>query len=420
MRNVFDQYDQPENRLTHALVCTLGRDRRLLRPFLKWLGIGDVPPTRKLRIVEQHVPGTEEPADESEARGLPDACIFDEGNWALVVESKVQAHLQADQVRRHLATVSAHGFEQVQGLVISVDDVTGPLPNGARAVKWQEVYCWFDRQAAGSGWAREFVEYMQVFEARMIAKDYEIRGTLTVFNGLKFDKDNPYTYREGKRLIRLLGDELQARKDLHRIGVDPKGERRPAITGRSADSVWDFLPLEEARGAKLFTEFPHFTLSLRRANVRAVVIVPNGVRGGFRGKLRQMGETAFREFIESLEKNVRPVVRKAGDACPKIYLQQRHFRSQKSRGEIDAQIEADLRTLARSRNSRVKYQPQWIDAIYDLLVHKRSNMQLGVGVDFQYDCPIVRSPEAVDLFAETWIALSPLVDLVLDGRCSAV
>ena len=39
LRNVFDQFSQPENRLTHALVCTLSNERALIRPFLRWLGV---------------------------------------------------------------------------------------------------------------------------------------------------------------------------------------------------------------------------------------------------------------------------------------------------------------------------------------------------------------------------------------------
>ena len=39
MRNIFDQYEQPENRLTHALVTTLDQDRALLGPLLRWLPV---------------------------------------------------------------------------------------------------------------------------------------------------------------------------------------------------------------------------------------------------------------------------------------------------------------------------------------------------------------------------------------------
>ena len=63
MRNVFDQYEQPENKLTHALLSTLNGDRRLLRPFLGWLGGGRIPPAGKIRIGEQQAPGTEAEAE---------------------------------------------------------------------------------------------------------------------------------------------------------------------------------------------------------------------------------------------------------------------------------------------------------------------------------------------------------------------
>lgn len=78
MRNVFDQYSQPENRLTHALLTTLDQDRSLLVPFLKWLGINDVPKPTTLTIVEQQVPGDYQPdisEEEAERRGLPDGAI---------------------------------------------------------------------------------------------------------------------------------------------------------------------------------------------------------------------------------------------------------------------------------------------------------------------------------------------------------
>lgn len=57
MRNIFDQYIQPENRLTHTLVSTLANERRLIRPFLRWLSAENVPPLRELQVVEQQVPG---------------------------------------------------------------------------------------------------------------------------------------------------------------------------------------------------------------------------------------------------------------------------------------------------------------------------------------------------------------------------
>lgn len=248
----------------------------------------------------------------------------------------------------------------------------------------------------------------------MLAKDYEVRGTITVFDGLRFDADNPYTYREGKRLIHLLGDQLQKRKDLQAIGVDPKGARRSAITGRRTDGVWDFLPLKVARDAKQFTWYPHLTMSLRTSWAVAAITVPNGVKGGFRTKLGALGLEGFVGLMVELENRLRSVVKRSSGAKPVVYVTQRHYETQRSPAEVDARLEADLRTVVSGNKAGVKCQPQWMEAIYEVLMNKRSNIQLGVEVRLKYDCPLVRSSAAIDLFADSWKALAPMLSLVLN------
>lgn len=412
MRNIFDQYIQPENRLTHALMTALDRDRQLVRPFLRWLGIQNIPKLTEICLAEQHVPGVEEDRDEEASEGLPDGCIFTDNGWAVLLECKVQAGIQVRQLRRHIRTAAHHGFEAPQLVLIAVDRPKSRLPKETRWIEWREVYRWFNQRAGLSPWARMFVAYMHVFEARMIAEDYSIRGTLTMFDGLKFNEESPYTYREGKRLIRLLGDELQKRSDLRKIGVDPKGPRRSAITGRGADRVWDFLPLRIARNAKEFTHYPHLDMGISREGASAAVTIPNGVKGGFKSKLKTIGPDGFRELIADLEKSLRPVVKASRGAKPKMGLQQRHYPTQSSPAEVDGRLDTDLRTMVPEKTSGVRYQPEWVDAIYSILTRKRSNIQMGVYVQFQYSCPKVQSREATNLFAKTWTALSPLIDFV--------
>lgn len=413
MRNVFDQYFQPENRLTHGLVCTLDADRSLLRPFLRWAGARDIPPSGRLRITEQQVPGEAAPGDEAEGSGLPDACVFDDEGWALLIEAKVQAGVSPGQLRRHVATAERHGFEKPYLLLLSVDDPPPNMPTQSAHREWRDVYGWFRKHAASSSWARTFSTYMETFESRMIAEDYAVRGTLTMFDGLRFDADDPYNYREGKRLIRLLGDELQKRKDLQRLGVDPNGSRRTAITGRGGTAVWDYLPLKVARGAIIFTDFPHFTFALRQSVAAAGITVPHGVRGGFRTKLKYVGEEGFFDLLTKIKRRLRPVLQKSKGSKAIVYATQRHFRSQRSAGEVDARLDADLRTIVRGKRREAKYQPQWVRAIYEVMTQKRSNIQLGLEVRFSYQCPVVRSPKAIDLFAESWKAMSPIIAFVL-------
>jgi hypothetical protein len=231
---------------------------------------------------------------------------------------------------------------------------------------------------------------------------------------LKGVQDNPYTYREGKRLIRLLGDELQKRRDLHKIGVDPQGARRSAITGRSGTAVWDFLPLRAARGARSFTAFPHLTIALRQADAEAAITIPNGVKGGFRTRLRGVGEEGFFNLLAKIEKRVRPVLRRSVGSKSLVYALQRHYRSQRSAGEMDARLDVDLRTILPGKRREAKFQPEWVRAIYQVATRKRSNIQMGFVVLFPYDCPVVRSPAAVDLFADAWSAMSPIIGFVLE------
>lgn len=415
MRNVFDQYVQPENRLTHALVCTLENDRSLLVPFIRWAGAPDVPTAPRLRIVEQQVPGELIPGDEEEAerRGLPDAAVFDDNGWLLLVESKVQAKVSEDQLRRHLQTARRHGFERPFLLVLAVDPPAGTLPERMAYRPWREVYAWFRERTVTSLWARMLVNYFEVFEARMVAADYSMRGTITMFNGLRFDEANPYNHREAKRLIKLLGDDLQPREDLLAIGGDPDGQRRTAITGRGRDSVWDFIPLSSARGESSFTNYPHLTFALNPEDASAAITVPNGVKGGFRSRLAALGPAGFADLMATLEKRTRAVRQLSKDSVVRAYAVQRHYLGQRSTPIVDASLKVDLQTLVRVGNSRVKYQPEWMEAVYTILSRKRSNIQFGVGVEFSYACPVVRSAKAVDLFAESWVGLAPLLTAVL-------
>jgi hypothetical protein len=415
MRNVFDQYDQPENKLTHALVCTLDRDRVLLRPFLRWLGMRDIPPLRQLMMVEQQVPGEAVSGDEDETRGLPDACVFTREGWAVLFEAKVQAGTGVQQLLRHLKTAARHGYPDARLVIITVDAPPAELPRGVIAMEWRHVFRWMAARAPTSLWARWFMEYLEVFEAKMIARNYGIRGTLTMFNGLHFDHDHPYSYREGKRLIRLLGDQLQPRTDLARLGVDPNAERRPGITGSGSDRVWDILPLKRARGAAAFTSHPHLTMDIGARLASVAITVPHGIKGAFQTQLRRAGEAGFRDMLLDVETSLRPVIRSSPGAKPVVYISQRHHPNRRSAAVTDGEMRFDLRAVVPHSRGPVRYQPEWAEALYAVLAHKRSNIQFGMSVQFQYGCKLLGSPKATDLFAASWLAMRPFLDFVLDA-----
>jgi hypothetical protein len=218
-------------------------------------------------------------------------------------------------------------------------------------------------------------------------------------------------------LLKLFRSELQKCKHLDELGVNRDADGRTAITGRNQDHVWDFLPLKQARSASQFTNFPHLTIVLNRDYAAATIVVPNGMKGGFLRKLKhdENGFERFKDLILKIENRLRQTVEKT-KAKPIICLLQRHYYPNRHSPNYDVTLEADLRTLVEcsASKSKVKYQPGWLKMIYAVLVHKQSNIQLAVEVQFPYDCKEIRSCKATELYAEAWDAMSPLLDFVLD------
>jgi hypothetical protein len=399
--------------VTHALACALSKDPGLVRPFLKWLGIENVPKGGRLRVVEQQVPGEYVSGDEDERRGLPDMCVFTDDGWAVLFESKVDSKIGIGQLRRHIDTASRHGYRECPLVVLSVDLPTKAVREISLHKEWRDIYAWFRRR--DSEWAREFATYIEVFENRMIARDYGIRGTMTKFDGIRFDDEHPYTYSEGKRLLRLMMDDLRGRKDLQRkLEIDPDGDGRPAITGRGGRVVWDLLPLRLSSGAGSFTEYPHLTLGVRDDGVNVAITVPHGVRGGFKRRLVEMGFEGFESSLLDVLEKLEPVLAISPTAKPSVFATQRHYPHRRATPINDANLAVDLRTIVPGGVGEVKYQPEWMESIYSVLSSKRSNIQFDVRVQLFSVCPVVRSVEVLPLIAKSWIAMKPLLDFVLE------
>jgi hypothetical protein len=423
MRHLFDQYSQPENRLTHALVSALANDSGLLKKFIRW-ATGDKSPISELNIVEQTLPGDEEPQDESEAvrRGLPDGWIYDTEGWCLVIESKIESPLNRDQLERHRRTAERRGFTRINLLALVTDLPNPATLNGTdvNVRRWADLYCWLLRERQ-SEWAGRLASYMEVLEQKLVRDNYLREGTLTVFAGIPFGKDEPYNYFEGKRLLRLAMDELRQRADLkEQLGMDSEGEGRSAITGRDGTRIWNFLSLRQARDAKSFTEFPHLTLGIHEDLLITIVTVPNGIRREFRRNLLAGGREGFCALFRQILDNLNRSLKRAEGAAPWVELVQRRYPSQRSEPILDARLQFDLRTAFDGQNGHgnaVKQQPHWLEAAYESLAEKNSNLQLGVGAIFPYDrCPDVHNPEILNHVANVWLGCKPLIEKLLTSE----
>lgn len=421
IRNPFDQYGQPENRLTHALVCSLANDARLLKSFLRW-ATGERIPRGPFQLTEQRFPGEPEEAEvELDRKGVPDAWIYTEEGWCLLIESKAAAPISMDQLRRHFATATRRGFHNPRMLVLTARSEPGLDRGQYLNRRWSEIYTWAVGEAGRSRWARTLKEYLEVAEAKLAAAQYLREGTLTVFSGFPFNGDTPYTYLEGKRLLRLALEALRQRKDLAReIGMDSEGAGRPAITGSKQDAVWDFLPLKAAKGSKQFTAAPHLTLAIKSDSIWAAITIPNAVKPALRARLRDLDEQQFEELFALVTKRLTKAFAGAKGSNPWVEVVQRHYLSQRSQGYVDARLEFDPRTAFGSKRGGVKYQPEWLDATRRAFQMRRSNIQLMVGAVFPYArCPKVRSKEILDVIAQTWIACKPILDVMLSEERGA-
>jgi len=417
MRNVFDQYDQPENRLTHALMVTLANDRRLVRPFLKLVGAKRIPALKNIELGLQRVPGQEVDSNKDGKQSLPDGCFFDQDGWAVIIEAKVQAGISINQLKRHRKTSARYGYEHPHVVLLSVDRPKS-LPDWAVHLEWKNLYSWFSKRTADSSWARHFVDYVHVFESKMIAKDYNIKGTLTMFDGFKFSDAEPYTYAEGKRQIRLLGDELRKHKNLVKsLGIDVKATGKTAITKGDNGAVWDFLPLKIGRG-KHFTAMVHLTLGIRPQEVSVALTIPDKMKG-VKSTLRNRGEESLRRMLSQIEKNLRPVLKKMETAKPMIYIHQRHYKSRRS-SETAGRIEVDLRTVLSTAKGSLKHQPGWLESIFKLLVKKKTNMQWGIQLHCPHSEKVMQSAKAIDIMVDAWVAMKPLMDFVTSCRRTCV
>jgi len=412
MRNIFDQYSQPENRVTHALMTALNEDRNLLGRFLRDL-VKHRPKTAlsRLHVLEQRMPDSEELEERDlESPGIPDGWIYDDDGWCVVIESKVIAKLTSGQIRRHLSTARDREFPQP--IVVAITPIVeSGLPEGTVHLKWSDVYAWLRRD--DTEWAKRAAEYLEIAEGRLIEAEQLKEGALTKFAGIPFDSDHPYNYFEGKRILGLALGELKANSKLVRgLGVNPEAPGRGAITGRRADAVWDFLTLAEADWEESFTAHPHLTLGIRAQETEATVTVPNAVNGAMRQRLVQLGEKGFLEVTAAILTNMQPLLVRCKGATPLFRGIQRRYPSMRSTPIIDAKIEFDLRT-AIPGSGLPKAQPRWLSAAYGSFVKKGgANYQIQFGVQFRYDrCSELKRSDATELFAEAWLGCKPLVKL---------
>ena len=367
----------------------------------------------RLQIVEQQRPG-DLVKSESESSGIPDAWIFNDEGWALLVESKIAASLSSGQLGRHLATATRRGFTNTTLLALTARDEIPRVKGPVIARKWTELYAWLLREGARARWAGRCSSYMEVLEADLIEQGYLREGAMTSFSGIPFDSENPYNYLEAKRLLRLaLYDLRKSVKLKHELGVDPSAAGRGAITGKDGVAVWDFLRLKES-GKGMFTKYPHLTLAIEVDRALAIVTIPHGIKTEFRRRIVDLGQEGFADLLGAINGKFRSAMHGDKGIAPMIIAVQRRYPTQRSAAIVDARVEFDLRTAFNQSDGRsrsgVKVQPQWLDATFRALSRKNSNLQVAIGAAFPYTrSSTVGTREFLGRVEATWLACEPLL-----------
>jgi hypothetical protein len=418
MRNVFDQYDQPENKLTHALVTALAQDQALLKSFLRRVGCKKPKKIEQFCIVEQTLVGElDPPENEAERRGLPDGWIYGKNNddWCLLIESKIESKLTRDQLDRHFRTAERCGFTDISVLAIEATPSKHRGQPWWLSVSWSSIYEWLLANKNNSKWAGLAASYFEIAERKFTETGYLKEGNLTVFTGIPFSDENPYNYAEAKRLIKLVMTDIRKDKDFCRDAkIDPKLEGRGAITGSKGRAVWDYLSLKGSGGEVSHTGYPHFTLGINQDGIHTAITIPNSIRSNFRKNIKDMGYDQFEKIVAEVLKNMAPLMKKDIGFTPWCVAVQRHYPSQRSTPILDAKLEFDMRTAFSSDDAKVKTQQQWLKTAYDTYCTKRSNYQLQIGSNLHYSrSKLASSKEVLTLIQGTWKACRPFIDEIV-------
>ena len=426
MRNIFDYYKQSENQLTHALFSTLANDPALLRGFIKDIcGVRGV--KKNLHLSVQRYPSARAYTDEEiESRGIPDAWIYNDAKFALVFEAKIAASVEQAQLASHENIARKHGFDDVPFYTITAEPNT-PRRKGWQNIRWHDIYIWLRKQEKERPWAKHTADYFELLEARMFENGQLNNGKITTFTGFPSYEDG-YSYLVAKSTLKKAMDTLHKEtKLIEQLDVNPKKNSKRPIKGTKGKGVWDTLALGDMKSGKNVTKsLLHLTLGINETSVEPMLTIPHNLITYQKNKIKNrgigldgakldenLGKEKFIELCQTILNNMKDILKDNPHAQPILRgFQRRYPHLGSDDPAIDTLIEADLRTAFES-NGKVKYQPQWLEVIYDVFCKKKqtTNYQMQIGIRFSYKkCPNLQKENALDLIVKSWLACKPLID----------
>jgi hypothetical protein len=392
LRNIFDQYSQPENHLTNSLLLVFNHNRNLMQTVLKQHGI-------KLSGKQVNLLSQVAPRTPSEASSVPDGYIYTEDYaFCVGIETKIQPNaLRRDQLEGHLAQLA--GYDQWHLLVLTPDEEKPQLLKELES-SYPSLHflSWIDliklmttkgpdgcKNPVGKFVFDEFIAFME--------RHYE----MTPFTGFKFregyDKDLATHYV--KRVSKEITPEMQS--------------FYPKLINTRPKMVAKTYPWESWFPEANVQDGVHLTMSVQPEEVRCFVVLANGCRKEWR-RLRDSLES--KNELKKLKRVLEKIYKKAPiGGGTSIRFQQRHFVG-RTVGIKDAVTSLNVSMLLGVDGS--KENEIWWNLLKDVAASKNKyNYQLGIGYDLPYSkIPDLGTTKALDLILMCFRSLKPIYELV--------
>ena len=402
---IYEQYSNEENRLTHAILHTIGSSNWIFTSFLnKVVGIK---PFRKSGIFEistQKVPLGHGDSDSDKVESIPDAWIINESpNLGIAIEVKDRKNnIRISQLKSHTNRIS--GYDHAYLLVITPDLQT---PDKIIRLQkknftnlqikwksWDEIYGWLkhllnkpSKTSKDKFLLTSMIEYLE--------RRREVLG----FQGIKFSKG--FNVDEAKEILKSEMEELHPYvKGIYKELV----ARRGGIPTTSVMGVWDSFG--DAEG---FTNDIHITIGINEDAHNILLVVPNSSKKSWNRLKEIFSNEKYRGELMSILARYRKNV-------PHLYIEfvQRHFINRRI-GIHDGHLFFDLEVMGKpfmKKNSKTKQSSIWFQALYEAIINKRNlNGQVAFYTKFFLnETKGIDKPEFINTMKSTLKNLKPLYD----------
>ncbi|MBW1702411.1 MAG: hypothetical protein JRJ11_12120 [Deltaproteobacteria bacterium] len=409
---LYEQYSNQENRLTHALLHTIGSSELLLSKFLRKLVRVNFPIAGETyEITTQKVPFSHGDTEQKQVESIPDAWIVDKSSkLGIVIEVKDKKNnLRLSQLRRH--TNKIRNYKHPYLLVITPDlKKPDKIYEFERKegkylkivwLSWDEIYRWLRKLSISMKSKRSKETFLVASLQEYLERRREVLG----FQGIYFPTG--FNVLEAKFILNAEMEELEP--TVKKMKYKELCERRPAITTFSQESVWDCFGIKEG-----FTKDLHVTLGINEKSHDISITVPNSAKQAWSRLKKVFSDEVEKDRLFSILESLRNKV-------PHLFVEfnQRHFIAQK-KGMRDGYMEFDIDTLGApfmKKNSKAKKFPMWWSVIEEAIMNKkRINGQVMFKSKFYFDeTKGIEKPKFIKTAENTIEALKPLYDFLKEN-----